>query len=1082
MMFHVKQFKELTNHISKSIINSAEYCAFISSLKKNQNTTIKNIDGSFFAFFLHTLIQKDINNILVITENEDELENIRDDLDFITGENIISFLPDPESNNDSFDNEINSFFINSTIKKINANKKNIVVSTIKGLDSIFTKPDYAKKNQFILKTNSEIDRDHFLKLLNDFGFNREDTVVYPLDYSVKGSIIDFFSPERINPLRVEFFGDTIESIRSFDIEDQISIKHHDVITLVPPANSKLEKENSTSIFDIVYNDTHVFLYNTEKIEEVFQERLEKENLLNKFKIIKIMHLLEAEIDFNCKSNNFPKNNFSGLKVHFQKLLKNPKQQLFVICENNSQTERISQLINIPNIQYISGSISTNFECEKYGINVFPDYELFSKSRQSKSFRNLPKDFNVEKFDINKIEPGDIMVHIDYGIGAFVGLEIIKAFNTKKECLILEYSGGSKIFVPLEKISTVKKYSSSDGFIPKITKLNSGEWERTKLRTKKSLEKISKELMELYAKRMTSTGFSFEADNDLQFEMEMEFPWEETPDQRTVTEEIKKDMEKPKPMDRLLCGDVGFGKTEIAIRSAFKAVNNSKQVVVLVPTTILADQHYKSFIGRLEKYPVKIAMLSRFVTKKKQKDIITSIGNGDVDIVISTIRILSKDIKFKDLGLLIIDEEHHFGVKQKEYIKQLRKNVDILSLTATPIPRTLHFSLIGARDYSQINTPPKFRLPILTELIEFKEDIIKKAITREMRRNGQVYFVHNEIQSIKTITLKLMELFPNLNINYVHGQMKERELEPKMNDFINHKTDILVTTAIIESGIDIPNVNTIFINRSNRFGLAQLYQLRGRVGRTNRRAYCYLIVPKMRKLKPDAIKRLKTIKRYTSLGSGYNIALKDLEIRGAGNVFGIEQKGNIQSIGYELYTQMLKETLEEIKENEIIKTEEEKTSKKLSQICEILSPHPSFFTEKYIESQSIRLRFYRRLSEAKNIKDLNKLNSELEDRYGKMDKYGIRLINIIGNKILAETIGINKIEHKHDYIKLFFSNENKFNSIEEMFNIINTTIKTLKLKYKFIPSENFQLIIYLKELEQEKRLNEFLYILNSKINL
>ena len=1075
----MKQFIKLKQTLFKIIDKSNCFQKFNNYLKTKQDFSISGLEGSFFSFFISNFFQNNTNNILIISKNENEAEQVRDDLDFILGVDKIAFLPDQISTSNKEENNIYSFFLNDVLTKITNNKKNIFITTEQGLEAEFPNYSFIAQNSHVLKINKEIERENLENYLFEFGYKREDMVLYPKDFCVKGSIIDFFPPDKNHPIRVEFFDNIIESIRVFDIEDQISINFLEKYILTPPADSKLAINHSTKLYDLLNQESIIFTHNIEIKDQNLHNNLEK------FKKIQNIDLYNSEVDFNSIPHIIPKSNFKTLKTNLKNLLEKNNKNIFIVGSTNEQINKLDNILGLDKIQYIIGNISGGFELFGENIIVIPEYEIFLKERQSRSFRTLPKDFNVEKFDLDKVEDGDKMVHEDFGIGEFERMEIVKAFGAEKECLVLKFAGDSRVYVPMDKISKVKKYKASDGVSPKLTKLNTGEWERKKLKTKKSLEKITKELMELYAQRIQAKGYAFDPDDEMQMEMEMEFPWEETPDQLQATEEIKKDMESEKPMDRLLCGDVGFGKTEVAIRAAFKAITNSKQAAILVPTTILTDQHYKSFKDRLKNYPVNIEKLSRFVPLKKQKEVIENIKNGRVDIVISTTKILSKDIKFNNLGLLIVDEEHQFGVKQKEHIKTLSKNVDILSLTATPIPRTLHFSLIGARDFSQINTPPKFRLPIITEIIRFKDEIIKRAINREIQRNGQIYFVHNEIKSIQPMALKLMELFPDLKISYVHGRMKEQELEPIMNDFINQKIDILVTTSIIESGIDIPNVNTIFINKASNFGLAQLYQLRGRVGRTNKRAYCYLITPGISKMKIDAIKRLKTIKRYTSLGSGYTIAMRDLEIRGSGNVFGIEQAGNIQSIGYDLYIQMLQTVMKELKENQFnIDMVEEILNQENTKVnTDIIYPKAAYFSINYIEVQSIRLNFYKRLADAKTIEEINKMNNELIDRFGKPDLQGRRLIEISKIKIFAEQIGVRRISYIDNEIKIEFDKNNIFGEDStKLFIEISEILKEINTEYKFMPTENFTIILKVKDNQELEVSKQFLYIVERKFNL
>ncbi len=770
----------------------------------------------------------------------------------------------------------------------------------------------------------------------------------------------------------------------------------------------------------------------------------------------------------------------AVKKYLDKLISTSKNpSIFFFCIHNTQQERLSSLLNQNQIKFISMPLSCGFELAEAGLFINSDIEILNKKRKTRTFQGLPPDIRHERFNPNKIIMHNFLVHLDYGIGKYIGLKKVTAFGSLRECLVLEYDGGDHVFVPLEKMNVVHKYRSSGKFIPKLNKLGGSDWDRTKLRTRRSVEKISREIIDVYSKRLNSTGHAFSPDNDLQMSLETDFAFEETPDQLTATEDIKRDMEKPYPMDRLLCGDVGFGKTEVAIRAAFKAVNDSKQVAVLVPTTILAYQHYVTFTNRLQQYPIKIAMISRFISTSEQNRILEELTNKKFDVLIGTHRLLSKDVNFADLGLLIIDEEHRFGVMDKDKIKKLKSNIDILSLSATPIPRSLHFSLIGARDFSLINTAPKERLPIFTETISFDENIISQAVRREIARSGQIYFVHNEIKTIASTTEKLRFMFPDLVIKYIHGQMSETLIEPVMIDFIHNRIQILVTTAIIESGIDIPNANTIFINNAQNFGLSQLYQLRGRVGRYNRKAYAYLIATKTSSLSDQAIKRLHTIQRYTALGSGYSIALEDLEIRGAGNIFGIEQSGNIHAVGYDLYIKMLTDHLNNYKEEEIIPTS---SNVPAIENISVSFPYEAFFPESYISSESLRLSYYQILSSIKSIEELQPLRHEVSDIFGNLPSSGEHLFDLVEIKLYCSIAGIDKITLEENRSTYRFIKNHPYRDTRCLLIYIKDIIAVMKLSYRFIPGLRLNLLIFYPRDEGIRLVKQFLYLLTSKLNL
>lgn len=1061
----------------KSFSEQENYRKILSSIKNGDTpVTISGLSGSAISLFTYTLRKQIDQPFLIILKDTSEAEGIRDDLDFFLGDSYVSFLPGSEIDKSIFADfdSISTYFYNDTVEKILNHSNPIVVATTDGLSVNLYSPDFVRSRLISLKIRQQFDRDHLIKLLTDFGYERVFTVEYPMELSVKGSIVDFYPTNSALPLRVEFFGNTIESIRSFSPEDQISKQKLDSVTITPPVSSKSEEKNS-DIFSYLSPNSVIISANLEEIDPSIIKRSEN------YRQIRINDYFKSEYNFNTNYPTFPDAKLQIFKQHLSKILyKGSNSKIYIIANNKDQCKRLETLLKDSSVIIQEGILSRSVEFPDIGFYAFSDHDIFARTRKTNTFKKLPADLPLQKVDTKDLSPGDLMVHINYGIGEYQGLQNVDAFGSVKECIVLKYRDGDKVFVPIDRLKDIQKYKSTDGFTPQLTKLGTGEWEKIKLRTKKSLEKITEEIIELYALRASSQGFAFEPDTDLQLEMESEFIYDETPDQLTATKEIKMDMEKPIPMDRLLCGDVGFGKTEVAIRAAFKAVSNSKQVAVVVPTTILADQHYHTFKERLRNFPINIALLSRFTNRGTQQKILKGLLESSVDILIGTHKMLSDNVHFKDLGLLVIDEEHRFGVRQKERIKKLKTNVDSLSMSATPIPRTLQLSLIGARDHSIINTPPKSRLPIYTEIIPFNTNIIKKAVYRELSRSGQVYFVHNEVKSIPTMTHKLRTLFPDVRIEYVHGQMSEKEIEPIMSDFFAQGIDILVTTAIIESGIDIPNVNTIFINKAHTFGLAQLYQLRGRVGRGNRRAYCYLIIPQISRLNQAAKRRLQTIQRNTSLGSGYSIALRDLEIRGAGNLFGIEQSGNIQAIGYDLYMKILKDSIEKIKQKKGITAPEETKIESIE--TELIYPYSAYFPENYISSSSVRIDFYKRISECKSIQDIDNIELELLDRYGKIPAEGHNLLDISRIRVLCNFIGVSRLEFSKRSTTFEFVKNIKTERQSEIVNTVQEALHSLGISYKFIPSNSFKFSIFHNGNPPLSITKQFLFLLNDKFNL
>ncbi|HVP35644.1 MAG TPA: transcription-repair coupling factor, partial [Terriglobales bacterium] len=687
--------------------------------------------------------------------------------------------------------------------------------------------------------------------------------------------------------------------------------------------------------------------------------------------------------------------------------------VYITCENSGQRDRLEELLekDARKVTFLLLNLSSGFVFPELRLTLLPEHQLFRRYFRRRRKRKFQEGMPISAY--TSLSAGDFVVHIDFGIGRYAGLETLSIDEKKRDCLLLIYKDGDKLYVPVEEFNRIQKYIGKDGE-PTLSKLGSPSWEKTKEKTKEVLKEMAEELIQLYAERKAKPGYAFTSDTTWQKELESSFIYEETPDQIEAIEAIKKDMEKPVPMDRLVCGDVGYGKTEVALRAAFKCVMDGKQVAVLVPTTILAQQHHTTFTERLKDYPVKVEVLSRFKSPKEQKQIIESAEKGKVDILIGTHRLLQKDIQLKDLGLLIIDEEQRFGVAHKEKLKRFKKSVDVLTLTATPIPRTLQLSLLGARDMSIINTPPKDRLPIQTSISRFDKELISEAILREADRGGQVYFVHNRIESINSIYNLLRKLLPELRITVAHGQMEEKVLEKIMLQFLEGKYDCLLCTNIIESGLDLPNVNTILINRADRFGLAELYQLKGRVGRSNRKAYAYLLVPDFGDLAPEARKRLSAIQQYTQLGSGFYLALRDLEIRGAGNILGPQQHGFIEEIGFDLYCRLLEEAVKEIKGEEVKKVNQTKLEIDLD----------LFIPPQYIEDSQQRMEIYKKLSDIKKKEELADLKAELLDRFGPLPEEAQNLLEISEVKLLCQAKEVFRLSLRGGRLRIEFDPDKK----------------------------------------------------------
>lgn len=936
--------------------------------------------------------------------------------------------------------------LQENLTEISKREKFILVATYDLLKIRLPSKKEIEKNTSQIEIGGNISYNDLIEYLNSINYNSDKYVDSPGMFSVRGSIIDFWSYSERQPVRLEFDGDFIESIRHFDPENQRSL---DKITSTSLASAIESETNSLSgsIFDYLNNPL------------IFADSYELENLFNDKILVRTDSHFESDIDEELKEELYddesmhrydheqeqknisdenekinPQNIFecqckwviedslgarqerinleiidapivnSNLELLTKHLIdySTKNYQIVIAVENELQIRRLNDLLSDFKkeladliekglIKIIMLPIKSGFISKENRFALLTDYQIFNKPYRTK----IVSQFKYKKSrvkDFASIKKGDFVVHENFGIGQYAGLETIKIGSVEQESIKILYAEGGVVYVNLNYLSLVKKYSSKENAQPKLSVLGSNEWKSTKKKVKSKIKDAARELITLYAKRKAARGIAFSPDSIWQRELEASFFYEDTPDQTKVTEEVKRDMESENPMDRLVCGDVGFGKTEIAVRAAFKAINDSKQVAMLVPTTILAEQHYNTFKDRLTQYPVRLATLSRFQTKSEQSEIIEKLESGEIDLVIGTHRLLSKDVKFKDLGLLIIDEEHRFGVMAKEKLRALRANVDTLTLTATPIPRTLNLSLLGARDLSIIATPPPNRQPIYTRVDTFDVFKVREWILNEVKRNGQIYFVHDRIQSIDKIAAYIQKHIPEINIGVAHGQMKPAQLEKVIYDFLNKKYHMLISTKIIESGIDIPNVNTIIVNRADRFGLAELHQLRGRVGRSDRQAYAYFLVPSLNSVTKKAVRRLQAIEEYTDLGEGFNISMRDLEIRGAGNLLGTEQSGFIDSIGFELYMKLVDEAVEELKQNEF-----QNVFKDLPKVAERSEPTIDTYFEigipkSYMPDQSDRLSFYTALFSMLKIEEVDEIIEEMTDRFGKPPVIVDRLIS------------------------------------------------------------------------------------------
>ncbi len=894
----------------------------------------------------------------------------------------------------------------------------VVVTYPEALEEKVMEVNRIRASVLTVKKGDELSHDKIKEILAGQGFERTDFVSAPGQYAIRGSIIDIFSFSDNDPYRISFFGNEVEKIHVFDCNTQLSKEEKESVEIYPDIVSS--EESDTSLTDLLPADTLVWLDSSDmyKEKDFFKALSDRKKVYLETPI----SATDAQpVRFSIAPQPVFNKNFELLSADIRTKLEN-NYQVFIYGEKQSQLDRLKSILSqdgglLP--QFIpEKNIHAGFIDQEDKVCCYSDHEIFDRFHRVSMRRTVEKTEQLTLNDLAAFNIGDYIVHIDHGVGIFGGLVRMRDDKGRvHEVVKLQYKDGDVVFVSVHALHKISRYKSKDSIPPKINKLGSKTWQNLKSNAKSKVKDIAKELIQLYAKRKAATGHAFAADSYLQEELESSFMYEDTPDQQSATEAVKKDMEDRSPMDRLVCGDVGFGKTEIAIRAAFKAVCDSKQVAVLVPTTILALQHFKTFEARLKDFPCTIEYVSRLRTAKEIKDIKERLKDGRIDILIGTHKILGKDFKFKDLGLLVIDEEQKFGVGAKEKLRQMKLSVDTLTLTATPIPRTLQFSLLGARDLSIISTPPPNRIPVQTEIILFDEEEIRSIINYELSRGGQLFFLHNKIEELPAIEDILHRLVPNMSICTAHGQMESKVLENKMLDFMQGDYDMLLCTTLIENGLDIPNANTIIINQAQNFGLSDLHQLRGRVGRSNRKAFCYLIVPPLTTMTDDARRRLKAIEEFSDLGSGFNIAMQDLDIRGAGNLLGAEQSGFIADMGYETYQKILAEAMEELG------VETGLTARNINdsyvEDCTIETDQIALIPDTYIDITAEKMRIYKELDSIKKDKELDLYATRLEDRFGTMPDELRSLFDIVRIRHLGEKLGFEKIIIKNGIMICFF---------------------------------------------------------------
>lgn len=1025
---------------------------------------LQGLTGSSLSFILSTAFQNSDTPFLLIFDDKEEAAYYLNDLEQLIGEKDVLFYPGSYRRPYQIDETDNANVLlrAEVLNRINSQKKPAVIITYP--DALFEKVVTRKeldKNTLKIKLEDTLSLDFLNEILFEYQFKRVDFVTEPGEFSVRGGIVDVFSFSHDEPYRIEFFGDDVDSIRTFDVETQLSTDKVKKISIIPNVENKFLNETRESFLKYISPKTTVFSKNINllydrldsffgKAEEAFTKLSQEikharpadlfvgsELLKKQLEDFVLVHMGSSINGFNEVNELFFKTRPQpSFNKKFDLLIENLNDNRrkgytnYIFCATDQQAKRFHDIFEEVegevHYQTIVSPLYQGFIDDDLKIICYTDHQIFERYHKFHLKNGYAKKQAISLKELNKLEIGDYVTHIDHGIGKFGGLQKIDVAGKKQEAIKLMYGERDILYVSIHSLHKISKFNGKDGAVPKIYKLGSAAWKKLKQKTKSRVKKIAFDLIKVYAKRRLEKGFQYEPDGYLQHELEASFIYEDTPDQSKATEDIKRDMESERPMDRLICGDVGFGKTEVAIRAAFKAVANGKQVAILVPTTILAFQHNRTFTERLKEMPVTVDYLNRFRTTKERKETLENLASGKLDIIIGTHQLVNKNVKFKDLGLLIVDEEQKFGVSVKDKLKAIKENVDVLTLTATPIPRTLQFSLMAARDLSVINTPPPNRYPIESQVVRFSEEIIRDAISYEMQRGGQVFFIHNRIENIKEVAGMIQRLVPDAKVGIGHGQMEGKKLETLMLSFMNGEFDVLVSTTIVENGLDVANANTIFINNANNFGLSDLHQMRGRVGRSNKKAFCYFITPPYDVMTNDARKRIEALEQFTELGSGFNIAMKDLEIRGAGDLLGGEQSGFINEIGFEAYQKILAEAIDELKENEFkelyeeIEGHQEKVFVKDTQID---SDFELLFPDDYINNITERLNLYTELNQVKNEEGLQKFEMELKDRFGELPSQAEDLLNSVRVKWLANDIGLEKIIMKKDkFIGYFIADQ------------------------------------------------------------
>ena len=1111
--------KKIIEHLFDKFSQTSSQKAFEAALLKDSFCQLKGLVGSGLSFKLVSAYKNLDRTFLMVLDNAEQAAYHLNDLEQLLPSKEVLFFPASyrQAYNPEATDNANVLLRSEVLKKLSySKKKKIIVTYPQALFEKVISLHTLKQKTLTVKTGEFVGLDFVNETLFEFGFDRVNFVTQPGEFSVRGGIIDVFSFANQHPYRIEFFDDEIESLRSFDVNTQLSISPLDQIDLLPNTSKISFTDKRKSLIEslpthstVVFNQLDLCLDSIEKFGTKAAKQFESlETLiqyppeilfLNRQELLDTLAhqstvLINNSDHFKPQERiRFKQSPQSPINKQFDRLVKILKDnhdmgfENYIFCSSEAQRKRLNEILGEmeTKVHYKTEvcPLFEGFEDIEAQIACFTDHQIFERYHKYKLRSAAANKEVLTLKELTHLKIGDFVTHIDHGIGKFGGLQKIDVDGVKQEAIKLSYGEGDILYLSIHSLHKITKFNGKDGHAPKLHKLGSKAWKILKQKTKTRVKAIAFDLIKLYAKRREKIGHAFPPDSYLQLELEASFMFEDTPDQSKATAAVKADMEDERPMDRLVCGDVGFGKTEVAIRAAFKAVDDSKQVAILVPTTILAFQHYKTFSKRLEKLPVKIDYLNRFRSTKDRKRILEELQQGKIDVLIGTHQLVNKTVKYKDLGLLIVDEEQKFGVAVKEKLRDLKTNIDVLTLTATPIPRTLQFSLMAARDLSVIATPPPNRYPIESEVVRFSETLIRDAIRYELQRGGQIYFIHNRVENIQEVAGMVQRLIPDARIAIGHGQMEGNRLEKTLLAFMEGQSDILIATTIVENGLDVPNANTIFINNAQSFGLSDLHQMRGRVGRSNKKAFCYFITPPLSAMASDAQKRIKAISQFSALGAGIHIAMKDLEIRGAGDLLGGEQSGFINEIGFETYQKILEEAIGELKENEfkaLFEDQDKSLEKNYVKEVQIDTDFEILFPDEYINVVSERLALYNELSDIKNEEALIQFKKNMEDRFGKIPSEGEELLNTIRLKWLASKMGLEKLIIKNKKCLGYFLSDQQSDFYQSsVFNQILIGIQKQPKKYSIKEKQTrsgLRLLLVLDHVFSIEKLMEQLNIL------